>query len=153
MADSQALQESQNLSMFLATQGKIRDTRKEYLEKIRNYEELFCDIVNTAITMYENKSYLTPAEKHTLVKVNIKDLSKFSRKNLSIVNSDAWLQIFRVINLILLTTFKVMGFSLFLIDSEQANLNKLDRKGLLHLGRIDKVEYSYKRMIGTLVYE
>ena len=26
MADSQALQESQNLSMFLATQGKIRET-------------------------------------------------------------------------------------------------------------------------------
>jgi len=101
MADSQALQESQNLSMFLATQGKIRDTLKENLEKIRNYEELFCDIVNTAITMYENKAYLTPAEKHTLV--------------------------------------KVMGFSLFIIDSEQANLNKLDRKGLLHLGRIDKV--------------
>ena len=74
MADSQALQESQNLSMFLATQGKIRDTLKENLEKIRNYEELFCDIVNTAITMYENKSYLTPAEKHTLVKVNIKDI-------------------------------------------------------------------------------
>ena len=71
MADSQALQESQNLSMFLATQGKIRDTLKENLEKIRNYEELFCDIVNTAITMYENKSYLTPAEKHTLVKVKL----------------------------------------------------------------------------------
>ena len=28
MADSQSLQESQNLSMFLATQGKIRDTLK-----------------------------------------------------------------------------------------------------------------------------
>ena len=69
MADSQALQESQNLSMFLATQGKIRDTLKEKIKEIKNYEELFCDIVNTAITMYENKSYLTPAEKHTLVKV------------------------------------------------------------------------------------
>ena len=55
--------------MFLATQGKIRDTLKEKIKEIKNYEELFCDIVNTAITMYENKSYLTPAEKHTLVKV------------------------------------------------------------------------------------
>ena len=55
MADSQALQESQNLSMFLATQGKIRDTLKENLEKIRNYEELFCDIINTCMTMFENK--------------------------------------------------------------------------------------------------
>ena len=61
-------------------------------------------------------------------------------------------KILRVINMILLT-FKVMGFSLFLIDSEQANLNKLDRKGLLHLGRIDKVKYSYKRIIRTLVYD
>ena len=69
MADSQALQESQNLSMFLATQGKIRDTLKENLEKIRNYEDIFCDIVNTAISMFENKAYLTPAEKHMLVKV------------------------------------------------------------------------------------
>ena len=37
--------------------------------------------------------------------------------------------------------FQVMGFSLFVIDSEQANLNKLDKKGLLHLGRIDKVSF------------
>ena len=36
-----------------------------------------------------------------------------------------------------------MGFSLFLIDAEQANLNKLDRKGLLHLSRIDKVMYYF----------
>ncbi|CAB3252180.1 unnamed protein product [Arctia plantaginis] len=34
MSDSQSLQESQNLSMFLATQNKIRDTVKDALEKI-----------------------------------------------------------------------------------------------------------------------
>lgn len=34
MTDQQALQESQNLSMFLATQNKIRDSLKEALEKI-----------------------------------------------------------------------------------------------------------------------
>ena len=34
MTDQQALQESQNLSMFLATQNKIRDSLKETLEKI-----------------------------------------------------------------------------------------------------------------------
>ena len=34
MTDQQALQESQNLSMFLATQNKIRDLLKETLEKI-----------------------------------------------------------------------------------------------------------------------
>ena len=73
MADSQALQESQNLSMFLATQGKIRDTLKENLEKIKGHEDLFCDIINTSMHQYENKDYLTPAEKHLLVKAWLPD--------------------------------------------------------------------------------
>ena len=81
MSDSHALQESQNLSMFLATQGKIRDNLKDTLKVVKNHEELFCDIINTCLTMFESKTYLTPAEKHVLV--------------------------------------KVMGFSLFLIDSDQ----------------------------------
>jgi cytoplasmic FMR1 interacting protein len=46
MADSQALQESQNLSMFLATQGKIRDTLKENLEKIKERNTLRFDKFN-----------------------------------------------------------------------------------------------------------
>lgn len=69
MADSQALQESQNLSMFLATQNKIRDTLKESLEKIQGYEELLADVVNIAVQMYECKMYMLPSEKHMLVKV------------------------------------------------------------------------------------
>ncbi|XP_067136853.1 cytoplasmic FMR1-interacting protein isoform X2 [Centruroides vittatus] len=69
MADSQALQESQNLSMFLATQNKIRDTLKESLEKIPGYEELLADIVNICVYMYEYKMYMLPSEKHMLVKV------------------------------------------------------------------------------------
>ncbi|GIX94913.1 cytoplasmic FMR1-interacting protein [Caerostris darwini] len=69
MADSQALQESQNLSMFLATQNKIRDTLKENLEKIPGYEELLADVINIAVQMFEYKMYLLPSEKHMLVKV------------------------------------------------------------------------------------
>ena len=65
----------------------------ENLEKIKNYEELFCDIINTSHQMFENKGYLTPAEKHLLV--------------------------------------KVMGFCIWLIDSEQVNANKLDQKRLV----------------------
>ncbi|CAH2083700.1 unnamed protein product [Euphydryas editha] len=47
MSDSQSLQESQNLSMFLATQNKIRDTVKDALEKINvreptNQDPLVC---------------------------------------------------------------------------------------------------------------
>ena len=53
----------------------------ENLEKIRNYEDLFCDIISIALHMFEHRNYLTPAEKHMLV--------------------------------------KVMGFCLFLIDSDQ----------------------------------
>lgn len=69
MADSHTLQESQNLSMFLATQNKIRDTVKENLEKITGYEDLLSDVVNLAVHMFESKMYLTPNEKHMLVKV------------------------------------------------------------------------------------
>ncbi|XP_037086734.1 cytoplasmic FMR1-interacting protein-like isoform X2 [Pollicipes pollicipes] len=101
MADSQTLQESQNLSMFLATQNKIRDTVKENLEKIINYEELLADVVNICVHMYETKMYLTPQEKHMLV--------------------------------------KVMGFGLFLMDSEQCNINKLDQKKRICISKIDKI--------------
>ncbi|XP_022241956.1 cytoplasmic FMR1-interacting protein-like [Limulus polyphemus] len=69
MADSQALQESQNLSMFLATQNKIRDMLKENLEKIPGYEELLADVVNICVHMYESKMYMLPSEKHMLIKV------------------------------------------------------------------------------------
>ena len=69
MTDQQALQESQNLSMFLATQNKIRDSLKETLEKIPAYEELLADVINLAVHMLETRMYLLPEEKHMLVKV------------------------------------------------------------------------------------
>ncbi|GAB6019487.1 Cytoplasmic FMR1-interacting protein 1 [Chamberlinius hualienensis] len=69
MSDSQALQESQTLSMFLATQNKIRDTLKENLEKIIGYEELLADVVNICVQMFDNKMFMSPGEKHMLVKV------------------------------------------------------------------------------------
>jgi len=69
MTDQQALQESQNLSMFLATQNKIRDSLKETLEKIPAYEELLADVINLAVLMLDTNMYLSPEEKHMLVKV------------------------------------------------------------------------------------
>lgn len=69
LSDSASLQESQNLSMFLATQNRIRDTLKKVLETIPGYEELLADVVNLATTMYETKMYMLPAEKHMLIKV------------------------------------------------------------------------------------
>ena len=38
-----------------------------------------------------------------------------------------------------------MGFSLFLIDSEQANINKLDKKGLLPISKMDKVTLNIEK--------
>jgi len=69
MADPQTLQESQNLSMFLATQNKIRDTLKQSVEDVAGSDDLLSDVVNLAVYMYENHMYLLPSEKHMLVKV------------------------------------------------------------------------------------
>lgn len=49
MSDTQSLQESQNLSMFLATQNKIRDTLKEKLTAIPSYEDLLCKCFPTSM--------------------------------------------------------------------------------------------------------
>lgn len=71
MADPATLEESQNLSMFLATQNKIRDTLKNTLMTIAGYEDLFADIISICVQMYENKMYLEPSEKYMLVKVRL----------------------------------------------------------------------------------
>ena len=57
------------------------------ISSYRGHEDLFCDIINTSMHQYENKDYLTPAEKHLLV--------------------------------------KVMGFCLYLIDSEQVVISTI----------------------------
>ncbi|XP_019384017.1 PREDICTED: cytoplasmic FMR1-interacting protein 1 [Crocodylus porosus] len=69
MADPQSIQESQNLSMFLANHNKITQSLQQQLEVIAGYEELLADIVNLCVDYYENKMYLTPNEKHMLLKV------------------------------------------------------------------------------------
>ncbi|CAG0895532.1 unnamed protein product [Cyprideis torosa] len=69
LSDSASLEESQKLSMFLATQNRIRDDLKASLEQIDNYDELLADVVSICLNMYETKMYLTPHEKHMLVKV------------------------------------------------------------------------------------
>ena len=59
----------QNLSLFIGTQGSIRNDLKAALGKIANYENLLCDIVNICLEMYEQKKYLSPVEKNMLVNV------------------------------------------------------------------------------------
>ncbi|OXB73926.1 UNVERIFIED_CONTAM: hypothetical protein H355_008221 [Colinus virginianus] len=147
MADPQSIQESQNLSMFLANHNRITqaspfplnqrnlpridrsDLAKaesisgwtaaisalfvgsflmivgvwclhQQLEVIPGYEELLADIVNICVDYYENKMYLTPSEKHMLL--------------------------------------KVMGFGLYLMDGNVSNIYKLDAKKRINLSKIDK---------------
>uniref|UniRef100_A0A8C9P712 Cytoplasmic FMR1-interacting protein n=1 Tax=Spermophilus dauricus TaxID=99837 RepID=A0A8C9P712_SPEDA len=68
MADPQSIQESQNLSMFLANHNKITQSLQQQLEVISGYEELLADIVNLCVDYYENRMYLTPSQKHMLLK-------------------------------------------------------------------------------------
>lgn len=89
LSDSQSLQESQNLSMFLATQNKIRDSLIKSLESISNYEVLLCKIVNTCLHMYEEGKYILPYEKHMLVKVIGFGLFLVDGKNCDINKLDA----------------------------------------------------------------
>ncbi|NXV91393.1 CYFP2 protein, partial [Calonectris borealis] len=113
MADPQSIQESQNLSMFLANHNRITQAGPfllnqltflwclhQQLEVIPGYEELLADIVNICVDYYENKMYLTPSEKHMLL--------------------------------------KVMGFGLYLMDGNVSNIYKLDAKKRINLSKIDK---------------
>lgn len=73
--------ESQNLSMFLATNDIIRSNLKKALDDsdkgIPGYEEILCDVINTSAQMFENKLYLLPQEKHILVKVTSNKIKNF----------------------------------------------------------------------------
>lgn len=69
MSDTSAIHEMQNLSMFLATQNKIKDTLRSEMIKIDGYEELLADVVNICAYMFENKHYITPSERHMYVKI------------------------------------------------------------------------------------
>uniref|UniRef100_A0AAX7VPR4 Cytoplasmic FMR1-interacting protein n=1 Tax=Astatotilapia calliptera TaxID=8154 RepID=A0AAX7VPR4_ASTCA len=69
MSEPSSIQESQNLSMFLANHNKITQSLQQQLEVIHGYEELLADIVNLCADYYDNKLYLTPSEKHMLLKV------------------------------------------------------------------------------------
>lgn len=119
--------------MFLATQNKIRDTVKENLEKICGYEDLLSDVVNLAVHMFDTRMYLTPNEKHMLVKV-------ICGKNYYSIIFIYWSSIFFC--LFFNSSFhfpQVMGFGLFLMDNEACNINKLDQKKKLNLGKIDRI--------------
>lgn len=49
--------------------GSLFQSLQQQLEVISGYEELLADIVNLCVDYYENRMYLTPSEKHMLLKV------------------------------------------------------------------------------------
>ena len=69
MGDAAALQESQNLTMFLATQSQITTRLKGKLEVLQGSEDLLCEIVDLCCSLYDQKAFILPAEKHMLLKV------------------------------------------------------------------------------------
>ncbi|KAL5113064.1 hypothetical protein TcWFU_010192 [Taenia crassiceps] len=69
-ADGQmTVNEMQKVSMFLATQKIIRDKLKDCLSQIDGFEDILAEIINSSVSMYENRVYVLPEEKHTLVMV------------------------------------------------------------------------------------
>lgn len=86
--DVQSLQESHGLSVFLGTQNIIRNSLKEVLEKIENHQELLIELINICVTMFETKMYVTPNEKHMLVKVIGFSLDLIDSENFNIYKVD-----------------------------------------------------------------
>ena len=67
--DVSMIEESQNLSLFLANQNKITLLLKEGLETIQGYEDVLADVLNLCVKLHESNMYITPNEKHVLLKV------------------------------------------------------------------------------------
>ena len=67
--DVSMIEESQHLSLFLANQHKITFLLKEGLEQIQGYEDVLADVLNLSVRLYESNMYITPNDKHILLKV------------------------------------------------------------------------------------
>lgn len=63
------IEESQNLSLFLANQHKITFLLKEGLETIQGYDDVLADVLTLCVRLYEGNLYITPNDKHVLLKV------------------------------------------------------------------------------------
>ena len=66
-SDMKQQEESQSLSMFLASHDKITEELKTRLAVIANYDELIIDIITTCINYYENNRYLGSVKNGLLV--------------------------------------------------------------------------------------
>jgi hypothetical protein len=69
--DPSIVAEKHDISMFLATHNVILTQLKTSMSRITGFEEVFCNVVNTCVSWYEQKLYLVPEEKYTIVKVKL----------------------------------------------------------------------------------
>ena len=72
------IEESQNLSLFLANQNKITLLLKEGLETIQGYDDVLADVLSLSVRLHESNMYITPNEKHVLLKVRCDLIKRFS---------------------------------------------------------------------------
>ncbi|KAH7700938.1 cytoplasmic FMR1-interacting protein 2-like isoform 5, partial [Aphelenchoides avenae] len=63
------ISEMQSLSLFLATQNRIKEDLKTELTKVDGYEELLADVINICVHFFETQMYVNPTERHMFVKV------------------------------------------------------------------------------------
>lgn len=113
----------------------------QQLEVIPGYEELLADIVNICVDYYENKMYLTPSEKHMLLKVNVLFFFFCLLPTYNMGKKKIWLltsPFSPVSNECLPFVWQVMGFGLYLMDGNVSNIYKLDAKKRINLSKIDK---------------
>ena len=68
-SEPRLMEESQQLSMFLATHNVLLMTVKDSVQRLASYEELLADVIAVSVRFFENRLYMTPAEKHGAVKV------------------------------------------------------------------------------------
>ena len=59
------------IAVFLASQNSITQKLQKDLQSIERYDEVLVEILNECLTMYENKIYLLPTDKHMFLKVRI----------------------------------------------------------------------------------
>uniref|UniRef100_A0A1I7RJ05 CYRIA-B_Rac1-bd domain-containing protein n=1 Tax=Bursaphelenchus xylophilus TaxID=6326 RepID=A0A1I7RJ05_BURXY len=64
-----SFQKVHDLSLFLATQHKVKENLKERLVQIEGFEDVLADVINICVYFFENQIYITADEKHMFVKV------------------------------------------------------------------------------------
>jgi len=100
-SDPKVIQEAQAMTMFLGTHYIFRSKIKEQIQAIPGYEDILCEVINVSLHSYEQGTFLTPNNKHNLV--------------------------------------KSIGYTLFLLDGLEINMNRMDAKKRINISKIDKL--------------